>query len=515
MTTELADIEDYKNVLRASGLKPPEKQDTEKILEPEKDGTWDQFREIVRSTPDATQESVGINIRSAQTQIKVGESFTDLANAQLLADLLIGRCLFVPQWGWLTYDGQRWAKDLGGHETCRLAGELLFKFFTQKALKKAAQRKELTKLALKIQSRRRLRDVIDLAKGYLLAKPSIFDTDPWLLNCGNGVVDLRTGELSPHSPDLYFTKLAGTVYRPETDAPRWMKFQQELFPGDATLIRYVKRRTGYSATGNTREDDLIICWGTGSNGKSTMLSTVRRVLGDYAQAVAPDLLLSRDKRGDTHPTILADLFGARFCSAIETAENRRLDATRVKSLTGRDPVKARFMNRDYFEFWPTHKLWLATNHRPIVEDTSLAMWRRIALIPFCAVFTKENGRRVDDLDEQLWQERAGILTWIVQGCLEWQREGFGDCQAVAEATQEYRKEMDVLHQWIEERCESDAVAVTLFAKLYEDYSQWCKERTEEPVTSRKFAFQLEEKGFEKTSAAGGNAARKRVKLQNS
>jgi putative DNA primase/helicase len=226
-------------------------------------------------------------------------------------------------------------------------------------------------------------------------------------------------------------------------------------------------------------------------------------LGDYAGAIAPAAIVHKGK--DSHPTAVADLYGLRFAIAVETEEDQRLAEAQVKALTGRDSIKARFMHRDYFEFEPRAKIWLATNHRPLIRDTSPAIWRRIALIPFRAFFPPE--RQDKTLSEKLWEERAGILAWLVQGCLDWQQQGLGECDVVAEATESYRSEMDALQEWLQERCVPDAKAVTPFKDLYDDYVAWCEETDQEPLGKRAFANRLTEKGFESASRSCTATAR--------
>jgi putative DNA primase/helicase len=449
----------------------------------------------------------------SQEEITLDEEFSDRNNSLILAKHLAGKVLWVPQWGWLLWDGKSWKRDPSGDRTLVLARDLLPKHYIDLLVSETSsnRRAQLCDYARRAHSLRHLSAALELAKGDLIADPRDFDKDPWLLNCLNGVLDLRTGELRPHSPELRLTKLCPVAYDPNAQAPTWQRFLREIFLEDDELIRYVQRAIGYSITGDVREDKLFICWGTGANGKSTFLQTLRRVLGDYAGAIAPAAIVHKGK--DAHPTAVADLYGLRFAIAVETEEDQRLAEAQVKALTGRDSIKARFMHKDYFEFEPRAKIWLATNHRPLIRDTSPAIWRRIALIPFRAFFPPELQDKT--LGEKLWEEREGILAWLVQGCLAWQRLGLGESSAVAEATAQYRSEMDALQEWLQERCVPDAKAITPFKDLYDDYCAWCGETDQEPLGKRAFANRLTEKGFEIARLKGDAKARRGLRLRTS
>jgi putative DNA primase/helicase len=459
-------------------------------------------------TPRPEEASTSL---STEAEITLDREFTDRNNALILLQSLKGKAIWVPQWGWLLWDCKRWARDHGGSRILALARELLPRHYLDLAVEELTptERVQLCDYARRAHSLRHLSAALELAKGDLIADPKDFDQDPWLLNCSNGVLDLRTGELRPHSPELRLTKFCPVAYDPNAQAPTWERFLREIFLDDDELIRYVQRACGYSITGDVREDKLFICWGTGANGKSTFLQTLRRVLGDYAGAIAPAAIVHKGK--DSHPTAVADLYGLRFAIAVETEEDQRLAEAQVKALTGRDSIKARFMHRDYFEFEPRAKIWLATNHRPLIRDTSPAIWRRIALIPFKAFFPPE--RQDKTLGDRLWEEREGILAWLVQGCLAWQQQGLGECGAVAEATENYKSEMDALQDWLQERCVPDPKAITPFKELYDNYLAWCSETDQEPLGKRAFANRLTEKGFEIARLKGDAKARKGLRLK--
>lgn len=374
------DVERADRIFRCSGLYRPKWDERHSA-----DGrTYGQIT-LEKAARGEKLAAIGQNFTESLEE-RLESEFTDRNNARILAQLLKGKALYVASWGWCVWDGKRWSIDHENAQVISLARELLPKYYLDRAAREpdAGVRIKLCEFAKKAHSRDKLVAALDLARGDLLADPKDFDANLWLLNCANGVLDLRSGELKPHDPELKLSKLCPIAYNPQAQAPRWGEFIRDITLEDGELSAFLQRALGYSITGDVREDKLFICWGSGANGKSTLLQTIRRVLGDYAKTIAPDTLLK--KRGDTHPTAVADLHGVRFAIAIETDEDQFLAEARVKALTGRDAIKARYLHRNYFEFEPQAKIWLATNHRPVVRDTSYAMWRRLALIPFRAFF---------------------------------------------------------------------------------------------------------------------------------
>ncbi|MEM4721546.1 MAG: phage/plasmid primase, P4 family [Candidatus Methanomethylicaceae archaeon] len=439
----------------------------------------------------------------------VDELFTDRNNARLLAQLLKGKALWGSSWGWCVWNGKKWEIDHDSARVLALARDLLPQYYLKRALEEPESRHTFSKYAVNAHSRNRIIAALDLARGDLRADPREFDRDPWLLNCENGVLDLRTGELLPHDPDRKISKICACSYDPMAKAPTWEKFISDITLGDRELMAFLQRALGYSITGDVREDKFFICWGSGANGKSTLLQTVRKILGNYAATVAPDAILKR--RGDTHPTALADLHGVRFAILIETDEDQFLAEARVKALTGRDAIKARYLHKNYFEFEPQAKIWVASNHRPVVRDTSYAMWRRLDLIPFRAFFPPEAQDK--SLPENLWAEREGILAWLVQGCALWQREGLREPQAVREETEAYKSEMDSLQDWLEQCCVADPSVRTPFKELYDSYTVWCADNDQDPLGKRAFGNRLTEKGFPSIILAHSVKGRKGLRLR--
>ena len=329
--------------------------------------------------------------------------------------------------------------------------------------------------------------MLELAKSEVPVLPDELDTHPWLMNAPNGVVDLRTGELRPHRREDMMTKIAGAEYDPKVPTPKWAGFVERVLP-DEELRVFVQRGSGYSATGDTSEQCLFINHGNGANGKSTWQEILAAALGDYAMRTPTKTLLAT--RSDSIPNDVARLKGARFVSASESEEGRHLAESLIKELTGQDTISARFMRGEWFDFKPTHKLWLSTNHKPQIRGTEDAIWRRIMLIPWNVQIPPAEQDRT--LLEKLHSELPGILAWVVRGCVAWQREGLRPPDEVTRATAEYRAEMDVMSAFLDECCEQRANAWTYARDLYKAYEWWCMETGERAESQKRFGGRMKE-----------------------
>ncbi len=360
----------------------------------------------------------------------------------------------------------------------------------------------LLKLAGKLEGTAKRGCMLLAARHKVVVHHSDLDKGQFLLNAANGTVDLQTGKIRPHERrDLLTHDVEIPYLQNAAAAPTWLQFLNSTFGGDADLIQFVQRAVGYSLTGDVREQVLLICHGVGSNGKSVFLNILQKLLGALAFQAAPDLLMADKQR--RHPTEQADLFGKRLVVCQETGEGRRFNETLVKQLTGGDTITARRMHEDFWQFRPTHKLWLSTNHKPEIRGTDFAIWRRIRLIPFNVKFTDDGPARKDpDMEAKLTAELPGILAWAVAGCLDWQRHGLPAPAAVADATAGYQAEMDVLAAWLGECCVVGKRYEAKAADLYRSYVGWCEQSGEFPEKQRKWGMRLTERGFTKFTNNG-------------
>lgn len=318
------------------------------------------------------------------------------------------------------------------------------------------------------------------------------DTHPLLLNCQNGTVDLRTGTLRPQAREDFLTTCLPIAYDPQASCSLWKSFLWRIFAQQQPLIDFVQKVIGYCLTGSVQEQALFVFWGNGANGKSTLVNTLLGLLGAFSMKATEELLMVT--KSDRHPTERADLFGKRLVATIETRQGSQLNEVFVKEATGGDPIRARRMREDFWQFDPTHKFILATNHKPVIRGTDHAIWRRIHLVPFAV--TIPEAEKNPHLLEELQAEWPGILAWAVRGCQRWLSEGLGIPAAVAEATADYRQDMDVLARFIDEECVLQPYAKVKATPLYKAYQAWCENNGETWETQRSFGMRLTERGLE-------------------
>lgn len=433
---------------------------------------------------------------------------TDLGNAERLVRRHGQDLRYCHPWGrWLVWDGRRWKSDDTG-AVMRLAKKTVRQMLREAAtLEDDDKRKALTTWALGSEKRDRLSAMIDLARSELGIPilPPEMDRDGWLFNCRNGTIDLRTGTIRPHNRADAITKLCDVEYDPAATCPTWDSTLETFFErGDSIktleLVDYWQRLAGCCIAGVIRDHVLPIAYGSGSNGKSTVLNALIDTFGhDYAMKAPPDFLMA--KKGESHPTDMADLFGKRLVVAIETPQGRRLNETLVKEATGGDKIRARRMREDFWEFSPTHTLILATNHKPGIRGTDLGIWRRLRLVPFTV--TMPDNRADKTVPERLRAEVAGILRWCVEGCREWQERGLNSPPEVHEATKSYREEQDIVGAFISDCCIQGPQLRAKATTLYEAYSKWVESSGERMrMSQREFGQALDERGFEKKRSDG-------------
>ena len=316
-----------------------------------------------------------------------------------------------------------------------------------------------------------------------------WNRDPWLLGTPGGTVDLRTGELRPARQDDHISRSAAVVPADRADCPVWLSFLAQATAGDRSLIEFLQRWFGYCLTGVTGEHALLFVYGPGGNGKGVLLVTVAGILAGYAATAAMDTFTA--SKGDKHPTDLAMLHGARLVMTTETEEGRAWAEARIKALTGGDPITARFMRRDFFTYTPAFKLTISGNHKPALRNVDDAARRRFNVVPFLNKPDKPDR----ELAEKLKAEWPGILRWMIEGCLAWQKGGLQRPKAVLDATAEYFAEQDLLAQWLEECCERGKEFGEASTALFASWRGFAQQRGEDSGTAKWFATTLERQGF--------------------
>jgi putative DNA primase/helicase len=386
--------------------------------------------------------------------------FTDLGNAEQLV-AYYGRALrFVVDWdAWVYWTGRRWESgrlgvDRYAKKTARVligaAKEALVeaeRLGDEKAIDDA---KQAYAWAVKSHDAARIAAAVKLASSAeeIDVKSSRLNADPMLLTVRNGTIELATGKLREWRSTDLITKMAAVRFDAKAKCPLWDRFVLDAMGGRKELVAYLQRFVGYSLTGSTEEQCLAFFYGDGRNGKSTFLNTIYRMLGDYAAKAPRKFLL--ETKSERHPTEIVPLFGARFVMCHEIGGQARFDEQLLKDVTGSDPLTARRMHENNWEFEPTHTLFMYGNDKPKIRGRDEGIWRRIRLIPWTVQIDK---KKIDaKLPERLARELPGILNWAIRGCLEWQRSGLSTPNVVEAATEAYREETDPFGDFFKRRC---------------------------------------------------------------
>jgi putative DNA primase/helicase len=421
-------------------------------------------------------------------------NLTDSGNAERFVHLYGSSFRYCPQRDWYRWDGKRWvADDLSRIDGAALNTVRLFGKQVDQLASSPEEAETLTKWALKSESRTQLSAMVALARSAsgIAVRASEFDRDPWLFNVQNGTVDLRTGELRPHAQSDMLTNISPVTFDPNATCPLWESFLEDIMAQNREMIDFLQRAAGYSLTGSTTEHCLFLLWGTGRNGKSTFLEAVKYVLGTYGTSAAMSAFM--ESHHDGIPNDLAALSGARFVTAVESKESKRLDESKIKQITGGDTVTARFLHHEFFEFRPQFKIWLATNHRPAIMGTDEGIWRRLRLVPFTVYIADE--KKDEKLPAKLVAESSGILNWALHGLADYLRHGLMEPEGVIEATAEYREAEDWLTRFLDEHTERKAGGYVQARRLYVQYCDWAKETKEQVRPERRFADAMQEKGW--------------------
>jgi putative DNA primase/helicase len=438
------------------------------------------------------------------------EPCTDAGNAEAIAALCGNVLRYDHKQGrWLIWNEQRirWEEDTSRRVRVFAKNAARHRAKAALSIKDATESTRQFKWARQSESAYALNVALDLAK----SEPPIeddgkgWDADPMLLGVANGVLDLRTGKLRSPTRQDQVTKRSPLAFDPYAKCVRWRQFLGEVFGDDTELIRFIQKAVGYTLTGSVEEHCLFALHGTGRNGKTTFLEVLLHLVGDYGIDLPfSNLEIKHYPIGEG-----VNLPGARFAKSVETRRGGQLDEGRVKSWTGGDTISIRPLHRNVFAFQPTHKLWLAFNHKPEIKDASPGMWSRIRLIPFERSFEKYQADK--KLTEKLKAEASGILNWALEGCAAWQTESLGTPVAVEKATGEYEQESDILAPFIAGCCEADVCFSVPFGELWEAYKKHCGTSTR-AMSQKEFSERLDEKGF-KSTRSGHERIRVRTGLR--
>ena len=430
-------------------------------------------------------------------------SYDDTGNAQRFVDLWGEhvRYSFVRK-NWFFYNGKYWELDQSG-EVNRLVDKTL-DFMKKEPIIKAdgIDEEEAEKLrnrhlkysrgsngkANMLKESRHLRPI----------QPDEFDRDKMLFNVSNGYINLEKGTLKDHDSKLYFSKYSPVEFTDKIDCPQWLDFLDQIFDGDQALIDYLQRAVGYSLSGSTEEQMMFILYGNGRNGKSVFLDIIKEIMGNYTTNIQPQTLMVKNQSGGANSDI-ARLQGARLVTSTEPNDGMRFDEGLVKQITGGDEITARFLYGDEFDYYPEFKLWMATNHKPIIRGTDDGIWRRMAIIPFTVQIPEH---KVDkQLPSKLKRELRAILNWAVEGYQLWRMIGLAEPQVIKDQRGEYRKEMDPIAEFIEERCFIDEGERERSSDLFAEFKAWASINNEYEMSHTKFGKEMS-KRFKKVPNNG-------------
>ncbi|MFV9456230.1 DNA primase family protein [Rhodococcus sp. NM-2] len=410
--------------------------------------------------------------------------------AYRLAEQHASRLMFVSQVGWYRYDGTRWTPDTKGYAKRAVLREL------RRALAESLTDATLRKDVARCESATGIAGVLEIASALeeFAFEVGDLDPDPYLLNCANGTLNLHSMTLWPHDPADRITKVTRAAYQPRARSETWTNFLETSLP-KVEVRTFLQGYVGSALAGRVLEHKLCIMTGAGRNGKGVAYGALGHALGDYATVAEPDLLMHRE---GAHPTGQMDLMGVRWVVISESDKGRKLAEATVKRLTGGDKIRARRMRQDFVEFDPSHTAALVTNFLPKISGDDPALWARLLVVPFDVVIPPE--KRDPLLPQKLEADVDAILTWAVEGWVQYKRDGLNPPEAVTAATSEYRADSDAVGRFITECCHR--AAKFKYGKIYEAFSSWAASQGLPPIAKPDFRSELESKGFTVANGAG-------------
>jgi putative DNA primase/helicase len=458
--------------------------------------------------------------RMVKAALALLDEFLDRPTEGGFAEWFLVKCgddiRYISEYGkWALWDGRRWLVDGADAINERAKGALHAIILMIARVDSQDKQNKMLRLAHRFDSTVRIRQMLEYAATDERVITSIrdYDRDEWLLNLANGTLDLRDGRLLAHQKSQMLTKVLDIQYEPYAKAPTFEAFLERIFRSHPEIIPFLQRAVGYTLTASVREHKFWLLYGSGRNGKSTLVETIRTMLGEYAQSSTAETWLKQSGSRGAEPE-LACLVGVRMAATAEIGEGRALDEARVKGIVAGDAIRTRNLYESTIEFTPACKLWISTNHRPQIKSTDEGMWRRVCLIPFDETIGWDEMDR--DLPTKLLEEQAGILAWAVNGCLEWQRRGGLDLPDIVVArTSEYRDSEDTVGQFIDECCVLGNGERVLAGALFRAYTDWAHlQGDRRPLNATLFGRRLSERGIA-AQKPGGVAWRSGIDLRPS
>lgn len=442
------------------------------------------------------EDDYSVTIGASTKKIKKSYTLDDTGNAERFLDIFGKELRYnYTNRQWMYYDGRRWCDD-----TTNRVKAYADKFIIEmnKQLLKdcnpddSDMLKAIQKHIKNARSSKGKAAFIKEAEHMSPLENNDLDKDTFIFNTPNGVLDMKSGEFLQHDSDMFLSKISYTEYTDKTDCPQWHDFLNVIFKGDKELIRYIQKAVGYSLSGSTAEQVAFFLYGTGGNGKGVFIETIAHIAGSYSSNIQADSLMVKSSAASGQANSdIARLVGARFVTSSEPNEGVKLNEGLIKQLTGEDRVTARRLYGNEFEFRPQFKIWLSTNHKPIIRGTDNGIWRRMRLIPFEVQIPEEKQDR--NLKYKLLKETPGILKWAIDGFLMYLKEGLKVPNCIKQATAEYRNEMDVVTAFLDSCTEVKPMGEVTASGLYRAYNEWAKENNEYIMSNRKFGAEVSKK----------------------
>ncbi len=445
-----------------------------------KPSDWHQYYKQIPSMVDGAVAKFSVKSINADDH-----KYGDIYNGKVFSKMFRGSMLFChSNKTWLRWNGDFWVwchskdEDILAKEAAKKVSEIYAEAFIVNP--QAPELKSAALNAKQIRNNNKRNDMLQAAStepGMFIKSIAELDADKMLLGCQNGVLDLRTGTLLDPDPKMLMTKSVNVSFDRLAECPKWLNFLDETFSGNEGTIKYLQKALGYSITGNVSEEVVHFCSGFGRNGKTLMTNVIYELLGDYSIVINTDVLMRSDQHSASSPSPeIVSLQGRRFVVANEIEDGRRLNDKHLKILASNQAITARDMYSKPIDFMPQHKIWVTTNHRPIVTDQTDGAWRRLRILPFKNQVPQE---KIDyHLESKLLVERAGILNWLVEGCLLWLKERLRPCKEILEASENYRMENDTIGAFIDECCVLGSGLTVTKNSLHRAYKTWCQETSQ-------------------------------------
>ena len=458
-------------------------------------------------SPIALGRQQAMTTSTAVATRNIHETLNDAGNADRLIAAFGKRILYVPELkAWFVWRNGHW-HACSRDKIVELATAVARQLFDDAAnTTSQTDRNALLHWANTSLHINRLNAMVTLAQAQCSASVDELDADPLVLGVRNGVMNLRNGEFRAARPEDRITKIADVDFDAGATCPVWEKTLDLCMGGDAELVGFLQLAAGYSMTGLNNEQVFFFLYGTGCNGKSTIVNVLREIMGGHAVQSAPETIMAQRNSNPSGPTPeIARLAGVRFVAMVETEDGQRLAESRIKQMTGGDAMTARVLHGDPFDFVPIFKLWLAGNHRPVVRGDDYGIWRRIRMIPFTTVIPPEALDK--KLPDKLRAEYPGILNWLIRGCIDWQHNGLAVPTKVAQEVEQYKSDMDLIAQWLDENCKVGPHLESRARFAYRNFAEWAKAGGHGVVTEVRFAQKMAERGFTKYRSRDGQRYR--------